>query len=136
MEWLSITLDVEFKGLADAFEGSQGWELESLIIRCESLVDLLVSHLGSPSCILQLGNVVDDVLYAWDNYLALLVTLVNNIVQSFKNVALQEVFITFENDRLMEFLLGIDGIDVLFIFTEVENFAFVLPRKSPVLDDQ
>ena len=60
----------------------------------------------------------------------------NHIVQCLKYVVLQKVFVSFENDGLVEFLLSIDSIDVLFVFTETVNFGLViLSRQLPVLID-
>ena len=60
----------------------------------------------------------------------------NHIVQCLEYVVLQEVFVSFENDGLVEFLLSIDSIDVLFVFTKTVNLGLVImSRQFPVLID-
>ena len=112
---LSLIVNLKLKCLDNALQGSQPRHLISLIIACESLMDCLLSNRWSPSGILQLGYVVDDVLDAWDHNFSLFVVHVHHWVQCIKDICLQKALVPFQDYWLLELLLCIQVPHVLLI---------------------
>ena len=77
-------------------------------------MDCLLSNLRSPSGILQLSYVVDDVLDAADDDLAALVCHVDDVVERGEDIIFQHLLV-FLTDSVILSLLLIEGAQIFFV---------------------
>ena len=114
MQGLTLLLDLKFKCLEETFERPQSRDLVSLISLSQPVVDLLLGVLR-PRGVVELGHVVDNVLYASNEDLALGLSLVDHIVQRRKDLLLEHHSISLADSRVILPYLSVLGADILLV---------------------
>ena len=114
MQGLTLLLDLKFKCLEETFERPQSRDLVSLISLSQPVVDLLLGVLR-PRGVVELGHVVDNVLYASNEDLALGLSLVDHIVQRRKDLLLEHHSISLADRRVIPPYLSVLGADILLV---------------------
>ena len=130
----------QFKCLEETLKRTKGRDLVSLISLSQPVVDLLLGVLR-PGGVVKLGNVIDNVLHAGNQDLALGLSLVHHIVQCRKDILLEHSSIGLADCRLILSYLSVLRANILFVL-DVEGlhgvglgFKLASGGQGPVLID-
>ena len=104
----------KFKCLEEALKRTKGRDLVSLISLSQPVVDLLLGVLR-PGGVVKLGNVIDNVLNAGNEDLALGLSLVHYIVQCREDLLLEHRSIVLADRRIILTNLSVLHVYILFV---------------------
>ena len=104
----------QFKCLEETLKRTKGRDLVSLISLSQPVVDLLLGVLR-PGGVVKLGNVIDNVLNAGNEDLALGLSLVHYIVQRRKDLLLEHRSIVLADRRIILTNLSVLHVYILFV---------------------